>query len=271
MEEIKVKIETDHTGQVVCWKTDTRRVKNCDVSDDLKRFVYIPLSIHTKIMAMTAKMKSLEWLCYTVIDFRDRAGRVIDIVVPEQEVTSGSVIVTKPLVDERINGTIHRHPGIGTFLSSTDDEYIGGNWLATISVNDNGEYTMKTKETLACGAMILVDGTAQVELPKPRDLDKFVETSIANIKESAPVLPPALPATQMPMVGGYWMKGVWHPFKETPSVDVHWDKVKNKLVFYCANCRQEVERVKAKWLDNLAVCEKCYDIGMDKEAMANAY
>lgn len=152
--------------------------------------INIPWTIHQKVTAMSKRMESSEWLCYITLaryTKNTNSWEVIQIDVPEQEVTGGSVDVLEP--NERAFGTIHLHPMGGRFLSGIDDESIAGNHRLTLSVNKSGEYKAVVREILPCGSTILVNAEVQVTYPGVPGLDKWVEEARRKITESVLVQP----------------------------------------------------------------------------------
>lgn len=162
------------------WKTEIKFVTKCDFHDEESGVIFMPIDVHTKIMAMTDAMGSTEWLGYLVGVEKGGAYTIFDLNVPEQEVTGASVDVigTTP---EKVIGTIHSHHNMGAFFSGTDDEFIGSNHDVMIVVGSD-EYKARIRRKLPCGAFI--NAEAQIRIYSPDiDTKKFVDDNMPKIQK----------------------------------------------------------------------------------------
>ena len=187
-QEKHVKVWQQPAVQVgaVCWTTNTKRVKECEVIDKEGYEIHIPVDIHTKIEVLSEEVGNLEWLGYLLgqAPVEGKVFHIEGIEVPEQEVTAGSVDVTKPLNRPDVLGTVHLHPmGGGAFLSTTDDTFVGGNHPVTISFNHAGVYKAVVKKMLPCQASVLIEAKVVVDKPLPADLTEFVIGATDKIKQ----------------------------------------------------------------------------------------
>ena len=236
------------------WRGKTERFSKCEMQDNAEEAsVLIPLPIHQKIMAISAKMKQLEWLCYIKAeDLKDGQFIIREIAVPKQRVGAATVHVDDPF-DAEWNGTIHRHPMGGTFLSSTDDDSLAGNHQITISVNNDGVYCGKERVKLPCGADYLRDLKISLHLPTPRDLDKFVNESLKNITEQV-YTAEAFNRENYETPYGVWKDGVFHPKVDNRDPD----RPSAGCVFYCGWCRQPMTYAEMRIHNNIGLCPNCF-------------
>ncbi len=235
---------TVNAPKPVCWRVPGARVEKCDWAGRTKRgTIELPLGVHLQILAITARVKNLEWLAYLIGSVADETYTVTDIVVPKQLVTAGSVVVTEPRGDNGIIGTVHLHPfGGKPGFSGTDDTYIGGNHKCMLVCNNQGDYAAKTREGLPCGSSILADADFQIVLPAPEKIAAFVDAALVNIEEEHYVVP-AYAGYQQPAIGPVVVS--------KDKVDRDWQG-KFPVEDYagpapCLKCKQPIEQHLKSW------------------------
>ena len=124
-----------------------------------------------KVDILMKKYQNLEWLAYLIGDASNRFVR--DIVLPEQEVTSGAVTVTGPQPSSDVMGVIHSHHSMGAFFSGTDDAYINQNYDISVVVAHNG-IKAQVRWVTPCGYKVVSDGQVIVESENLFDENDFI-------------------------------------------------------------------------------------------------
>jgi len=155
-------------------------VRKCGLIDEERTpLIFIPVEIHTKIVAMSDAMGHMEWLGYLRGKAAGENYSITDVYVPEQEVSSGSVEVTGRIEFNDVVGTVHSHHGMGAFFSGTDDEFIGNNHDVMI-VYGSGEYKARIRRLLKCGSYINLDAEIRIFSPEV-NVDEFIKESKKRI------------------------------------------------------------------------------------------
>jgi len=99
--------------------------------------VYINNTAKVKIDMLMEHYSNIEWLAYCIGFEKNNQRFIIDIVIPEQEVTPVRVDVLKE-VNVPTMGVIHSHHGMMNDFSSTDDEFINTNNDLSLCIARNG-------------------------------------------------------------------------------------------------------------------------------------
>ncbi len=175
--------------------------------------IIVPYEIWHQIMALTKEIDT-EWLGYLGGSLlQDGNWKVVDIKVPKQEVTGGSV---KPTDTLQAEGVVHSHVDMGCFFSSCDDAYLNENHGFGIVVNKKEANKAVIRVDLPCGAMSIIEADVVIEYPGCPDITEFLEEAKKNIEEEKTVV------TTYP--NNYRVRE-WNQEKccweEPPSVDDH--------------------------------------------------
>lgn len=211
-----------------CWTTGEKFIACPKYNKTID--VYLPFKIDYFIRCITDMIKTDEWLGY-LLGFKVEADgdtyyEVEEIRIPKQEVTGGSVDNITPIPIEEVPeglmviGTVHLHPfGSGpSFLSGTDEEYIGGNHDVTIVTSPTYDYTCKIRKNLPCGDKVWAPGKVIIDEPPIEGVPELLAIAKANIQKHVFTPQPqphfhgdTLNAYQPQ--GGYWENGFWHSYQ----------------------------------------------------------
>lgn len=162
--------------------------KNTEWTSDLKVIkatqmkINLPSSVLGDLQDIHSVIKSSEFSIYVDYYFNDNGEVVIkeDIVIPEQEVTTGSVEYNEDPAG--FKGVIHRHPAGARSFSGVDDQYINSNFDVSILFIPPSDFPQAIVNlTLANGDKIQVQ--AKVEVVHPRTNRLTREQIEAKIKE----------------------------------------------------------------------------------------
>lgn len=132
--------------------------------------------VKNKVDLLMKRFPNCEWLAYLIGDADSRY--VKDIILPEQEASSGAVHVIGPKPVGTI-GVIHSHHGMGAFFSGTDDAYINQNNDISVVVAHKGIKSM-VKWVTPCGHKVEMDGKVVIESENLFDEVAFL-TNVDNV------------------------------------------------------------------------------------------
>lgn len=155
-------------------------IKDCDYSDDEigEKSIIIPVKIYSGLISLIREF-STEFMLYFYATENGKGNwEVTDIVIPEQNVTTGSCFATEQIVG--VQGVFHSHADIPSFMSQTDDDHINLNHNFSIVGNKEGQFSAVTREDLPCGGIILKK--AKILVLDPNDNDEYITTAKAKIK-----------------------------------------------------------------------------------------
>ena len=141
--------------------------------------IIISYKVDSKVAALMTEYPDTEWLAYLV----GKGYEVEDIVIPEQEVSAGSVEVKSFPDRQDIIGVIHSHCSMGNFHSHVDNEYLVGNHNISIVATSDGKYAGKVRVSTPCDKLLIRD--AKVEFAYV-DYSKWVKEVKASITEKLP-------------------------------------------------------------------------------------
>ena len=177
------KRKRSNTTKEKCWESDLAITDDdkCHIITKLEKpIIVMPHVVWRKIVTLT-KAIDTEWLGYLKASLvQTGEWKIIDIVVPKQEVTSTTVKPTDTIPAE---GVIHSHVDMGAFFSGVDDSYLNQNHQFSIVVNKREEVKAVSRIELPCGAFAIVDAELQIEYPEYEDAQAFIEEAKKNIEE----------------------------------------------------------------------------------------
>lgn len=157
-------------------------IKDCDWSKGEigEKSIIIPIKIYSGLISLIREFDT-EFMLYFYANENERGDwEVYDIVIPEQNVTTGSCFATEQIVG--VQGVFHSHADIPAFMSSTDDDHINLNHNFSIVGNKDGQFSAVTREELPCGGIILKK--AKILVLDPNDNDEYLTTAKAKIKKN---------------------------------------------------------------------------------------
>jgi len=154
------------------WSTGCESVKNCDRTPKGTPNVCLPSEVYDKMTALLKEFKDREWLGYLI----GHDLEVQDIIIPRQEVTFASVVVTDTEIPPNVIGTVHSHHSMGAFLSATDDKYLASNHPVTLVIS-NSSMAAAVRVELPCGAHKAIKADFTVVLPDEAGIAEFIEQS----------------------------------------------------------------------------------------------
>src|SRR3990167_152205 len=128
----------------------------------------------SKVAALMVEYPDTEWLAYLI----GKGYEVEDIIIPEQEVSAGSVEVKSFPDRNDVIGVIHSHCSMGNFHSAVDDEYLVGNHNISIVATTDGKYSGKVRVVLPCEKLLV--RVAEVHFSY-EDYSEWVEEVKPNI------------------------------------------------------------------------------------------
>lgn len=159
--------------------------------------IILDYEVHEKIQAMTKAMGNDEWLGWLLGDIDGEFVNIVDLYVPEQKVSAGSVDVKEDItllkLDEGIVllGTVHSH-GYSDYGSShspgfsgTDEENIIKGHPISLLTNGNGKYTVKSRLRVPCGHWMEVPGQVHVSYPSPKGMEEFLKKGKAKCSKQS--------------------------------------------------------------------------------------
>lgn len=192
----KKKNENDQTGDT--WEVKIDTVSACSKApEDIT--VKIGLEAKLKIDSLMEKYPAIEWLAYLIgkaeVPEIDSIAQkfvpadplhIVDIHIPEQEITATSVdnIECEEFNKLNIVGVIHSHHGMGTGFSGTDHAFINGNHNLSLVIAKNG-VAGQYRWTTPCGSLKIVDDV-KVKVIYPDfgfDKESWLETETKKIKK----------------------------------------------------------------------------------------
>lgn len=165
------------------WEVEIDKVHNCDKVPK-KQKVLIDLFVKRKINALMKKYPSIEWLAYLMGDKEKDPYHVLDIYIPDQEVTATTVdnIQCPEFNELPIIGVIHSHHGMGNGFSGTDHEWINQNHNISLCIAKSG-IAGQVRMTTPCGALKIIEADIRVKYPDDEfDFDKWVGEETKKIK-----------------------------------------------------------------------------------------
>jgi proteasome lid subunit RPN8/RPN11 len=143
--------------------------------------IYLNRIVKNKIYLLMKRFPNTEWLAY--LQGNKETKEVVDLIIPEQNVTSTNVVVINKPINSNIIGVIHSHHGMGAFFSGTDDAYINMNNDISIVVAHNGSKAV-IRWTTPCGSKCLVDGNVIIETENLFDEVEFLKMVDENVNQS---------------------------------------------------------------------------------------
>jgi len=155
-------------------------IRDCDWSKGEigEKSIIIPIKIYSGLISLIREFNT-EFMLYFYASENEKGNwEVLDIVIPEQDVTSGSCFATEQIMN--VQGVFHSHADIPAFMSSTDDDHINLNHNFSIVGNKDGQFGAVTREDLPCGGIILKK--AKILVLDPNDNDEYLSTAKAKIK-----------------------------------------------------------------------------------------
>ena len=162
-----------------CWDSGQQFVRNCEV-DDVELVINMPPAIWADILSLTEEVDT-EWLGYFMgdesIEGDTKAFNITSLVIPEQEVSHGSVSDIKEITG--CIGVVHSHANMAAFFSSTDDEFINQNNPFSIVVNKRGDFKAVGKVELPCGAVLIKEASVSIF----RGNQSFIDEAKSKLKE----------------------------------------------------------------------------------------
>jgi hypothetical protein len=155
-----------------CWEVKLDTVNTCGKAPTSVD-VFISALAKVKIDRMMELFSDIEWLAYLWgID-----NKVLDIIVPKQSVSSGSVtnIDTSVCSAGGIIGVIHSHHSMGNSFSKTDDDWINQNNDISLCISNNGINGQMRWKT-PCGSLFNVKVNVRTLIDFKFDVDEFDKT-----------------------------------------------------------------------------------------------
>lgn len=163
-------------------------VKVCGKKDIIKTGQILMLyTVYNNIIGLYRNLANSEWLAYLKGYYNEeqKSYVVTELVVPKQQVTGASVEGIEPIEDETgIIGTIHSHNTMGAFFSGTDHDYIGSNDQIMIVIGKDCQTKQQIRQTLPCGALMLMEATLTVFDPDMKSTREFIASSLAKITKT---------------------------------------------------------------------------------------
>jgi proteasome lid subunit RPN8/RPN11 len=164
------------------WEVKHDKVAHCSKVPHHAKIWMLPI-VRKKIELLMKKYPSLEWLAYAVID---KDGLVVDIVVPKQTVTGGSVNnVTQDFElheGYKIGGVIHSHNTMGAFFSSVDSDFLNENHDFSIVVSNKG-YKAVARFKTPCGAYKAVSAKIKIKHNVELNEENFLKEAETKINQ----------------------------------------------------------------------------------------
>jgi hypothetical protein len=164
------------------WEVKHDKVTHCSKVPHHAKIWMLPI-VRKKIELLMKKYPHLEWLAYGVID---KDGVVVDIIVPKQTVTSGSVNnVTQDFElheGYKIGGVIHSHNSMGAFFSGVDTEFLNENHDFSIVVSHKG-YKAVARFKTPCGAYKEVSAKIKIKHNIELNEDNFLKEAEGKINQ----------------------------------------------------------------------------------------
>ena len=165
------------------WEVEIDKVHNCD-KVPAKQKVLIDLFVKRKINALMKKYPNIEWLAYLLGDKKEDPYHIVDIYIPNQEVTATTVdnIQCPEFNDLPIIGVIHSHHGMGNGFSGTDHEWINQNHNISLCIAKSG-IAGQVRMTTPCGALKIIEADIRVKYPDDEfDFNNWVGEETKKIK-----------------------------------------------------------------------------------------
>lgn len=135
---------------------------------------------YLKIKKCNEIFKDVEYSLYFNAErLEDGKYRITEIIVPEQEVTSGHVEYKDHI---HSFGVIHKHPNACTSFSSEDEKYINANHDMSLLIC-NGNITGVARIRTPCGCLMQTGVTVLIEEIPNSELETFIDTVKEKIKE----------------------------------------------------------------------------------------
>ena len=138
--------------------------------------IIISYKVDSKVAALMTEYPDTEWLAYLV----GKGYEVEDIVIPEQEVSAGSVEVKSFPDRQDIIGVIHSHCSMGNFHSHVDNEYLVGNHNISIVATSDGKYAGKVRVSTPCDKLLIRDAKVEFAYVDYSEWVKEVKPSITE-------------------------------------------------------------------------------------------
>ena len=138
--------------------------------------IVISHRVDSKVAALMVEYPNTEWLAYLI----GKGYEVEDIVIPEQEVSAGSVEVKSFPDRQDIIGVIHSHCSMGNFHSHVDNEYLVGNHNVSIVATSDGKYAGKVRVVTPCDKNLIRDAEVKFAYVDYSGWVKEVKASITE-------------------------------------------------------------------------------------------
>jgi len=149
------------------WRVQSQQVENCSRAPS-EASISLASDVYSKITIALDEMGQSEWLGYLLGEVKGNRATVDGIIIPPQEVTTGSVRVLETPENPRIIGTVHSHGGSGGAFSSTDERHIMAHHPVTMLAALSG-LTGVLRVSLPCGSQALVKATVRVAVPEDEE------------------------------------------------------------------------------------------------------
>jgi hypothetical protein len=162
-----------------CWEVELDTVDSCGKAPQFIDVFIGPLA-KVKIDRMMELFRNIEWLAYLV----GEGNKVLDIVIPKQKVSSGSVtdIDSSVCNDGSVIGVIHSHHSMGNSFSKTDDDWINQNNDISLCISNNG-INGQVRWKTPCGSLMSVKALVKTLIEVDFDVESFDKTVKENIEE----------------------------------------------------------------------------------------
>ena len=165
------------------WETKIDVISQCSKAPEKMKVVIYPLA-NLKIKELMKMFTNIEWLAYMIGEKTNNHFIIKDLLIPKQEISSGSVDNIEFTVPEGtpLIGVIHSHHHMGAGFSGTDENWINQNHDLSIVVSHSA-MKAKVRWKTPCGGLHLMEADIVFDYGLDWDKESFKKEVEENIKE----------------------------------------------------------------------------------------